>query len=234
MSDIAVCNLAYEGKLEMIEKYLKENRSKELEVIDITGRTILHWACSGGHLDLIKFILNNPLTLDINRVDEQGWSALMIAVSAARPKIVEELLKRSNIDVNICEKNGRSAIVYAISKNQKNIIDMLLLKNVSVDVVDNYGYNLIHRCVMLDNLELTEQVLRMLRVRKLLIDSINKEDNEKKTPLLMAVQIGNVDMCALLIENRAKMELIDTEHLEELDKLKMKEIGRLLQERSER
>ncbi len=41
------------------------------------SRTPLHWAASGGHLDVVTYLLTNRAEVD--KTDDSGWTALHVA-----------------------------------------------------------------------------------------------------------------------------------------------------------
>ncbi|KAI9434232.1 ankyrin repeat-containing domain protein [Lactarius indigo] len=66
------------------------------------SRTPLHWAASGGHLDVIAYLLANGAGVD--KTDDNGWTALHIAVSSGHEEVVRELVGAA-ADVN--KKNDK-------------------------------------------------------------------------------------------------------------------------------
>ena len=58
--------------------------------MDADGRTLLHWACSGKHLDLVNILLDRGFPVDTS--DEENWTPLIIAVSVGNSEIVDRYL----------------------------------------------------------------------------------------------------------------------------------------------
>ncbi len=56
LSDVEICNWAYEGSLNFIKTAIESNHSLLLKT-DSSLRTGLHWACSSGKLDVVNFFI---------------------------------------------------------------------------------------------------------------------------------------------------------------------------------
>lgn len=57
VSDVDVCNEAYEGKLSEIKRKVQAD-PKLVAITDKSERTPLHWACSSGQDGVVEFLLN--------------------------------------------------------------------------------------------------------------------------------------------------------------------------------
>jgi ankyrin repeat protein len=107
------------------------------------GQTPLQNACLHGELQMIKSLLEDGV--DINHEDWLGNTALMYAVRANLPAVVELLLSSSDIDV--CKKYGvrtiqdtsATALIYAVTKRLVDIVYLLSEKKECVDKRDCKG-----------------------------------------------------------------------------------------------
>ena len=69
---------------------------------DDNGRSLLHWACSGGHKELVQWLLESGSEVDAR--DDSRWTPLIIASSAGHEAVVRLLLGAgANINA-ICSK----------------------------------------------------------------------------------------------------------------------------------
>jgi ankyrin repeat protein len=98
--------------------------------------TSLHEAISGGHLEVVEALLLHP-QVDVNCVDEDGWSALMCAVNKGHSSIVNALLQRPDLDINSVDKNGWSALMYAANGGYSDIVNALLQRS-DIDINQLY------------------------------------------------------------------------------------------------
>uniref|UniRef100_A0A0G2JZI5 Proteasome 26S subunit, non-ATPase 10 n=1 Tax=Rattus norvegicus TaxID=10116 RepID=A0A0G2JZI5_RAT len=113
VSNVMICNLAYNGKLDELKESILADKSLATRT-DQDSRTALHWACSAGHTEIVEFLLQ--LGVPVNEKDDAGWSPLHIAASAGRDEIVKALLIKG-AQVNAVNQNGCTPLHYAASKN---------------------------------------------------------------------------------------------------------------------
>merc|ERR1719476_581337 len=165
MSGEEACRLAYEGKLEELRKAIEDNPA--LATIKDQGqRQPIHWACSGGQ-DMVLYYLVNSHNASIHEADDAGWTPLIIAASAGRDQIVENLL-RQYADVNHVTSTGHTALLYAASKNRMN--------KAKVNVQDKQGNTPLHLACEEERTELAE----LLNYNDASLTILNFE---KKSPL---------------------------------------------------
>jgi len=88
-----------------------------------TGRSGLHKAAFWGHIDTVKFLVND-LKLDVNTVDNEGDSALHDAVRFGHEAVVKFLLS-VNADVSIKNKNQMTAADVAKQYEKTAILALL-------------------------------------------------------------------------------------------------------------
>ncbi|KAI9454762.1 ankyrin repeat-containing domain protein [Lactarius psammicola] len=61
----------------LLLRSLVSEDATSVNTVDADSRTPLHWAASGGHLDVITYLLANGAEVD--KIDDSGWTALHIA-----------------------------------------------------------------------------------------------------------------------------------------------------------
>ncbi|UYV71717.1 PSMD10 [Cordylochernes scorpioides] len=120
MSNLEFCKLAYEGKVDKIIDQIKENKNiiSKKDDVNENGRIALHWAASGGKIEVVNILLQYNSPLDLG--DDVGWTPLMIASSVGNKDIVYALLAR-NADVNHSNSTGQTPLHYAASKNWEEV-----------------------------------------------------------------------------------------------------------------
>lgn len=96
---------ARDGELQKVEALLKSD-DLSVDSRDEDGRTALHWACDGGHLQLARRLLQNGATPDLQ--DDDGATPLHMAVVCDEPEIVEMLLD-FGASISLTDKAGEAA-----------------------------------------------------------------------------------------------------------------------------
>ena len=92
MADPQSLHLAcYEGRLRVVEAML-EQQGVTAAAKDSDNRTPLHWAALGGHIELVRLLLQRPEVDSqvVNAADEEGWSPLLSATAAGTVKLLQQ------------------------------------------------------------------------------------------------------------------------------------------------
>jgi 26S proteasome non-ATPase regulatory subunit 10 len=115
---------------------------RRITATDESGRTVLHWACSGGRAEIVRWLLergSNP-----NIPDDSRWTPLIIACSAGHEPCVQ-LLIGAGAQIDSCTDQGRSSLLYSCSKNHQSIAKKLLNEGADVNLQDKLGATPLHR-----------------------------------------------------------------------------------------
>ncbi|VDN59357.1 unnamed protein product [Dracunculus medinensis] len=137
-----LCNFLLENKAEEAKRILLQHNDLIFSKDD-SGRAAIHWAATGGCLEIVQFCVS----LDENAAadpDDSGWTPLMIACSAGRINVVKYLLNIT-VDVNVRNKNGQTPLHYAASKNYLQITSLLIENGADVNAQDKYLATPLHR-----------------------------------------------------------------------------------------
>ncbi|XP_021316343.1 ankyrin repeat-containing protein At5g02620 isoform X2 [Sorghum bicolor] len=125
---------AYRGNVGVARELLKH--CPDAPFAKTNGWTCLHQAVWNGQLEFVDFVLGLPQfgRFLINMRDQDGDTALHLAVQKSNPKMVAALLLHRDIDVRVLNDNGNEAIwkLWNVTKDSKtlnwNEISMLMLK----------------------------------------------------------------------------------------------------------
>ncbi|KAG0183469.1 hypothetical protein DFQ28_010250 [Apophysomyces sp. BC1034] len=164
---------AYEGKQFVVAQLIDQGNSD--------GRTALHWAASGGHEELVAYLLENSAL--VNATDESGWTPLTIAVSAGHTPVVQALLERG-ADTSVQNESGQTALL--------QIGKILLDHHAELNPVNRILQTPMHRAAAQGHKVFV----------KLLLDAkarVNPRDHEGNTPLHLACEEQQGDVALELI-----------------------------------
>ncbi|XP_005755580.1 26S proteasome non-ATPase regulatory subunit 10-like [Pundamilia nyererei] len=117
VSNVEVCNFAYTGQFEKLKQCILSDKTLACKT-DQDRRTALHWACSAGHTDIVEFLLD--MGVEVNLQDDASWTPLHIAASAGREDIVRSLISKG-AQLNSVNQNGCTPLHYAASKDRYEV-----------------------------------------------------------------------------------------------------------------
>lgn len=104
-----------------------------------------------GGVDTIRNYLNERGNLDINMADQQGVTALIMAIHVDNESVVELLLDR-RADPNLPDTVGITPLGYAIQSGNNKVLQTLLEYKADVNCVTNVGNTLVHLAASNDNI----------------------------------------------------------------------------------
>lgn len=124
-------------------KFLLENGANDANYQTADGKSILTEAILSRNVDVVHLVLNYGVSLDM--VDNNGDTALHLAVKDTFSDIVSELLRRG-ADPNIPNRIGRTAAFSAVDNLDINCIRELLnrIRYVHINHKDQDGNTLLH------------------------------------------------------------------------------------------
>ena len=82
-------------------------------------------AAREGHTEVVRALLAAP-GIDVNKADDNGWTAVMVAAREGHTEVVRALLAAPGIDVNKATKIGNTALDLAIRFPIKREVVVLL------------------------------------------------------------------------------------------------------------
>ncbi|EJD76142.1 hypothetical protein LOAG_16844 [Loa loa] len=196
------------ARVELIES-LRKNRAEDAKRLlqkfdtlrsgkDDSGRTAVHWAASGGCLEIVQFCVSQQES-DAIAMDDMGWTPLMIACSAGRLEVVRYLITLPLVNVNTPNNNKQTALHYAASKNRPQITTILLKNGANVNAQDNYQATPLHRAASQGHEKIVPILLNEPSLR------INITDSAGCTALHLAVEEQREDIAILLAEHGADL-----------------------------
>lgn len=98
------------------------------DIVNYYGGTALIPAAEKGHVDTVKLLLEKS-NIDVNHVNNLGWTALMEAVvlsdGGLNHQQIITLLLAYGADPNITDKEGISALEHARNREYSAIVDIL-------------------------------------------------------------------------------------------------------------
>ncbi|XP_071104774.1 putative ankyrin repeat protein RF_0381 [Haliotis cracherodii] len=225
---------AEKGEKDILELLVK--KGSDLSLLDEDDNNILHLACKGGHVDIVKYIHSRNI-VDIDRGGENGYTPLMIAVQFGNMDVFSFLM-RKGADTSTGDAGDENILHLSCRGGNVEIVNYILKQNI-VDInSERYdGMTPLFLTVQLgmrkvfqlltergayaakttDSMELLNYACEggdleiMKRVLNLTNVDINIELWDGITPLLRAAHYGNSELFKFLVTKGANMTMVDSE-----------------------
>ena len=117
--------------------------------------TLLHEACGGGHVDLVRGLLDRKA--NIHQRDHQGWDALMYASVHGRVPVLELLISRG-ADVNAISKLVRTALAWAALNDNLPACLYLISQKADLLSVDIGGESVLELYGQFKGISISEEI----------------------------------------------------------------------------
>nr|CAB3256533.1 inversin-like [Phallusia mammillata] len=176
-----------------------EPETCEVDRLDNSFRTPLHWAAQLGNTQIVKSLLSVGAKNSIT--DSNGATPLLYAALNNHSDVILKMIEH---DVNILEQadiEGRSALMWAAGKGATDVIQTLLaLQNPSANLEKKFTDE------TLEFLKTTSKAVHENSKLKQAVD-INRTDNKSNTALHMAAWNGHAHSAELLLRNGGRHDL---------------------------
>ncbi|XP_071115840.1 serine/threonine-protein phosphatase 6 regulatory ankyrin repeat subunit B-like [Haliotis cracherodii] len=210
-------------------EYLAVEEKCDLTGVDDNGDTILHLACQGGSVQIVRHLMSSKL-FDINHRGQYGKTPLMIAACRGHRDVFQLLLSQnchiSSEDFTMSEtlsyghvgdclnmsqflrarEHGQNRFMTTHKRHYISKLKSHLEKNgSSMLLVDVSGLSLLHTAAETGNMELAEFLLSKGKV------DINTRDASGRTPVMLAAAERHRDMFNVLTRKQCDLSLKDAQ-----------------------
>ncbi|MBA8667136.1 ankyrin repeat domain-containing protein [Holosporaceae bacterium 'Namur'] len=107
--------------------------------------TALMYAVNIGYTKGVEILLENRA--DVNKKDNDGWTALMLAASSNDKEMVKHLVACPKIEINYHDFKGKTALIHAAENGALDAVDLLLNNKVDINKVDEGNKTALHYIV---------------------------------------------------------------------------------------
>jgi ankyrin repeat protein len=196
----ALHQAAGRGHGETVRLLLSHSKA-ELNVKSQRGMTPLLLALSGGHAEVVKYLLEAGA--DVTLADETGATALYQAAGRGNGAIVRLLLSHSKAELNVKGQRRMTPLLLALSRGYAEVVKYLLEAGADVTLADEAGNTALYQAVGRGHAEIVRLLLSHSKAE------LNVKGQRGMTPLLLALRQGYTEVVKYLLEAGADVTLTD-------------------------
>ncbi|KAK9466593.1 ankyrin repeat-containing domain protein [Lipomyces arxii] len=199
---------ARDGRELAVRSIVRTDRSL-IRQRDDDNRTPLFWAVSAGNVDIVQSILSASAgpdgkleLINIDDVDEAGWTVAHIAASIGSLDILDLILPFEP-DLSKQTSAGQTPLHYAVSRIRYEIAERLLEKYPqAVRIKDKQNQIPLHRAAAVGSIPLINLLIKYK-------SPLNTSDRSGWSPLFHASAEGHGDAALVLIKAGAVTDRLD-------------------------
>lgn len=177
-----------------------------IKIMFVGSQILSHLVEDGNSMDDIREVLEKSDTSwkSVNSTDQQGRTLLHLAVSKARPDLVQLLLEfEPDVEAGLSRSGGSSStpLEAASSSGQALIVELLLAHRASTERSETSTFGPIHNAAREGHVE----VLRLLLLKGAKVNALVKDGGN--TALHLAVEERRRECVRLLLANGARTDI---------------------------
>ncbi|XP_046341653.2 ankyrin repeat domain-containing protein 17-like [Haliotis rufescens] len=224
---------ARRGHREVLDLLVR--KEADLKLVDDASNSILHWACYGGNMAMVKHIISKNM-VDINSKGQGGRSPLMWAAREGKRKIFDVFFTKGGLLSDVDNDGNNILLLACLGGNVKIVNNILSLDAAGINVkgqsnwtplmaAAHNGHGKVFDLLVNTGADLTvltnagddvlhvacvgghvDIVSRVLEQDKL---DINSRGQCSRTPLMVAASLGHKQIFDLLVNKGADTTLGD-------------------------
>ena len=193
------------------------DKGAQQESKDNNGQTPLSWATASGHEVAVEILLKKGAKLESK--DKGGQTPLSRAAENGREAVVKLLLEK-DAELESKDNDGRTPLWWAAfnrhqvvvkllserdtvtlrmlaQKGFQELVKMLLAAGCNANALDSWNRTPLHHALLSENFEIARELISSTRIE------VNSEDNDRITPLRLAIRQKQGEIIGLLLQKRA-------------------------------
>ncbi|XP_055354548.1 serine/threonine-protein phosphatase 6 regulatory ankyrin repeat subunit B-like isoform X2 [Paramacrobiotus metropolitanus] len=180
----------------------------------LTLETPIHYCARYGNEQVLTVLLkslgHSKAQAILNRQSKTGWSPLLTAAEGGHLPVVKLLLK-NHARVDVFDELGKSALHIAAENGHVSLVDLLLRSKAFVNSKTKLGVTALHLASMKGHIDIVRLLVEKYDAT---VDALS---TAMKTPLHLAAQFDQMEVCELLLTMGANPNA--TDHVRTLCKI---------------
>jgi ankyrin repeat protein len=128
-----------------------------IDIKDRLGLTALHYSVIFNNFETLKILIEN--NADPYLLSNDGSNIFVTCLTYKRNNMIDYLIKR-NFNLNFISPSGETLLQIAVNYQNNEVVNKLLDTNININNINsNYGLNILHQSIILDNYDLFKKLL---------------------------------------------------------------------------
>lgn len=178
------------GDLDKVAASLRSGAN--IQCVDKNGRTAMHIACSLGHIDIVKCLIESGANVDAFS-PKSKQTPLHEACIGGHTQILNLLLSEV-ADLDVVDHLGRSGAHYCAMHGERECLEFLCCQGCDVCLEDSTNRTGVHFAAMHDHCDIIQVLIERGA-------DLDVGDREGKTPAHYAARYGSVKALDTLMKN---------------------------------
>jgi ankyrin repeat protein len=147
--------------IEMLNELINFNKlSIGISIIDIKDRlglTALHYSVIFNNFETLKILIEN--NADPYLLSNDGSNIFVTCLTYKRNNMIDYLIK-NKFNLNFISHSGETLLQMAVNYQNNEVVNKLLDTNININNINSdYGLNILHQSIILDNFDLFKKLL---------------------------------------------------------------------------
>lgn len=125
------------GRKDVLEKLVPNIKQSDLSAVDIYSSSVLHIATKAGHLEVVRYLLENGASSFVNLGEKGEGTALHCAAHYNQPEIGGLLVGKGG-KVDALDKSSRTPLHIAAYYNVVPMVQFLQERNAKIEALDKH------------------------------------------------------------------------------------------------
>ncbi|XP_044262237.1 ankyrin repeat and death domain-containing protein 1A-like isoform X2 [Tribolium madens] len=190
---------ARNNRITIVDFLIDTLEDTRVDAVDIDGQTALFHAAMGGHIEIIKRLID--LGANLNKKNKENKTALHVACERGHCDVADLLLTHE-ADMEAKDTNGNTPLHVASQNQQTETVHILLETGADPDCENLKGSTPLHIASSLGSKGILEILLQYGA-------SINKQNKKGNTSLHIACQANVIEIVEILISKGADLNSLN-------------------------
>ncbi|XP_046548424.1 fibronectin type 3 and ankyrin repeat domains protein 1-like [Haliotis rubra] len=187
------------GDLSRVNVILSQGRAN-IDCQEWIGRTPVIWAALKGYREVVELLVTKGANVKLT--DRFGINILHSACLGGDVDVVKYFHSHDMADIDSRAQCKRTPMMLAAENGHKEVVELLVGEGADMSLVDKQHDNIFNCAIRGGHVKVMKHIVSQNKV------GINSRGWKKKTPVMVAAEMGGKDVVEFLMELGADLSLV--------------------------